>query len=66
MDELSKGDKLDPKKLELLQAKRTNLENSIQAIENSRNSITSSTQRDPYIQRQFDEVLANRFALNVF
>ena len=66
MDELSKGDKLDPKKLELLQAKRTNLENSIQAIENSRNSITSSTQRDPFVQRQIDEILANRVALNVF
>lgn len=66
MDELSKGDKLDPKKLELLQAKRNNLENSIQVIENSRNSITSSTQRDPYIQRQIDEILANRVALNVF
>jgi hypothetical protein len=66
MDELSKGDKLDPKKLELLQAKRNNLENSIQAIENSRNSITSSTQRDPYIQRQIDEILANRLSLNVF
>ena len=66
MDELSKGDKLDPKKLELLQARRNNLENSIQAIENSRNSITSSTQRDPYIQRQIDEILANRVSLNVF
>ena len=66
MDELSKGDKLDPKKLELLQAKRNNLENSIQVIENRRNSITSSTQRDPYIQRQIDEILANRVALNVF
>jgi hypothetical protein len=66
MDELSKGDKLDSKKLELLQAKRNNLENSIQVIENSRNSITSSTQRDPYIQRQIDEILANRVSLNVF
>ena len=66
MDELSKGDKLDPKKLELLQARRNNLENSIQVIENSRNSTTSSTQRDPYIQRQIDEILANRVALNVF
>ena len=66
MDELSKGDKLDPKKLELLQAKRNNLENSIQVIENSRNSITSSTQRDPYIQRQIDEILANQVSLNVF
>jgi hypothetical protein len=66
MDELSKGDKLDPKKLELLQAKRNNLENSIQVIEDSRNSITSFTQRDPYIQRQIDEILANRIALNVF
>jgi hypothetical protein len=65
-DELSKGDKLDPKKLELLQVRRNNLENSIQAIENSRNSSTSSTQRDPYIQRQIDEILANRVSLNVF
>lgn len=66
MDELSKGDKLDLKKLELLQARRNNLENSIQVIENSRNSITSSTQRDPFVQRQIDEILANRVSLNVF
>ncbi|MFM7458196.1 MAG: hypothetical protein ACKO3R_06005 [bacterium] len=65
MDELSKGDKLDPKKLELLQAKRNNLENSIQAIENSRNSTSASNQRDPYLQRQIDEILSNGVVLNV-
>lgn len=65
MDELSKGDKLDLKKLQLLEAKRTNLENSIQAIENGRNSIIGSTQRDPYLQRHIDEILATVAPLNV-
>jgi hypothetical protein len=66
LDELSKGDKLDPKKLELFKTKRTSIENSIQVIENSRNSIIGSTEQDPYLQRQIDEILANRVALNVF
>ena len=65
IDELSKGDKSDQKKLQLLEAKRTNLENSIQAIENGRNSIIGSTQKDDYLQRQINEVLANMVGLEV-
>jgi hypothetical protein len=66
MDELSKGDKLDPKKLELLKSKRTDIENSLQVIEANRNSNTYSTGMDSYIEGQIDEVLASRVSLNVF
>ncbi len=66
LDELSKGDKLDPKKLELFKTKRTSIENSIQVIENSLNSITNITEKDPYIERQINEILANQSALKVF
>jgi hypothetical protein len=66
MDELSKGDKLDPKKLELLKSKRTDIENSLQVIEANRNSTTYSAGMDSYIERQIDEVLASRVSLNVF
>jgi hypothetical protein len=66
MEESSKGDKLDPKKLELFKAKKAEIENSIQAIENNRSSITHPTARDPYVQRQIDEILAKRITFNVF
>jgi hypothetical protein len=66
MDELSKGDKMDPKKLELLKSKRTDIENSLQVMEASRNSNTSSTGMDSYMERQIDEILGSRVSLNVF
>jgi hypothetical protein len=66
LDELSKGDKLDPRKLELFKTKRNDIENSIQTIENSLNSITNITEKDPYIERQINEILANQSALKVF
>jgi hypothetical protein len=66
LDELSKGDKLDPRKLELFKTKRNDIENSIQTIENSLNSITNITEKDHYIERQINEILANQSALKVF
>jgi hypothetical protein len=57
---------LDPKKLELLKSKRTDIENSLQVLEANRNSTNYSTGMDSYIERQIDEILASRVSLNVF
>lgn len=66
VDELSKGDKSDLRKLEILQAKRNDLENSIQSIEASRNSGNDSTSADYYMENQIKEILVSRSLINLF